>query len=114
MSWDIPYNDHDIIALDAIVQRIVALGASMAWVASHDGDLLAICEAGEPGLSEPTTIARTRLPEVVVGAMITSRTDLDAMAAVLEDVDRVFAPYRTAYRSSRSHGARWTESPHGY
>ncbi len=114
MSWDIPYDDNDLLALDAIVQRIVRLGASLAWITGPDGGLLAICEAGEPGLSEPTTIARTRLPEVVVGAMVTSRVDLDAVAAVLEDVDRIFAPYRLAYRSSRSHGARQTAGSHGY
>jgi len=114
MTWDIPYDDSDLLALDAIVQRVVGLGASLAWITGLDGGLLAICEAGEPGLSEPTTIARTRLPEVVVGAMVTSRVDLVAVAAVLEDVDRIFAPYRRGHRRSPSHRARETAETYEY
>ena len=106
MSLDAPYDDNDLLALDAIVQRIVELGASMAWVTTLDGELLAVCEVGEPGLSEPTTTARARLPEVIVGAMITARADLDAMAAALEDVDRVFARYRQLHRQAPMHDAR--------
>lgn len=108
---DIPYDDRDLIALDAIVRRLVALGASMAWVTTFDGELLAICEAGEPGLSEPTTIARTRLPEVVVGAMVTSRVDLDAVASALEDVDRVFARYRGRPDQRSRRGPRVATAP---
>ena len=97
MTIDIPYDDNDLIALDGIVQRMVERGASMAWITGLDGELLAICEAGEVGLSEPMTTARARLDEVVVGAMINSRMNLAVLSAALEDVDQVFALYRRPY-----------------
>ena len=113
MTTDIPYDDNDLIALDAIVRRIVANGATAAWVCGLDGDLLAICESGEPGLSEHTTVAEARLQEVVVGATVTSLTNLDAIAVLLEDVDAVFAQYRGRRHQAQRRGRRATAA-YGY
>lgn len=95
MNLDIPFTDSDIIALDDIVQRIVSFGANIAWIRWPDGDLLVVAEAdGEADFDADGTTAQARVEEVIVGAKFTSRFDLDALAAVLGDVDRVFAPYR--------------------